>query len=406
MKILQLAKKFPYPVKDGEVIGIINLTKGFAQLGHEVTVLALNTNKHYFNPEHLPSDVAALARWEAIDIDTSLSKAAAFKNLFTDQSYNIERFYSAEYEARLTQLLQEENFDVVLLEGIYLMRYIDAIRAALKRSGSKAVVVQRPQNVEFKIWERLAKQERNPLKRAYLDILAKRMKRFELDQVFKADVVIPVSKVDLDLFKSMRRTKTPAVAIPTGYVFDTLPDFTQIEEEHAVAFIGGMDWLPNLEGVKWFLREVWPMVLRQKKDAKFYIAGRNFPADLLKTRMKGVRIVGEVEDAQQFLLSKSICIVPLFAGSGMRVKIIEAMALGRAVVSTTIGAESINYTTNKNIQVADSARNFATYITDLLYNKEKRLALGKSAQDLIREEYDNRKICQQILSFIEQNRKG
>ena len=184
-----------------------------------------------------------------------------------------------------------------------------------------------------------------------------------------------------------------------------MPDFANIEEDAAVSFIGGMDWIPNVEGVKWFLREVWPIILRQKKDAKFYLAGRNFPADLKNLKMKGVRVLGEVDDAKAFLLSKSISVVPLFAGSGMRVKIIEAMALGRAIVSTRIGAESINYTTGKDIYIADSAKNFATYIIELLYNNDKRMAMGKNAQDLVLNQYNNRKICREIIDFVESTRK-
>lgn len=383
------------------MIGILNLTRGFAELGHEVTVLSLNTKKHFFDLQQLPDDVKQLARFIAIDIDTTIRKRDALKNLFTEDSYNIERFYSKTYEEELRNLLREESFDIILLEGIYLMRYYEAVRETLRETGNtKTQVVLRPHNVEYKIWERLRDNEKNLLKRYYLNILAKRMKRFELSNIFRADAVVPVSKVDLDIFRSNSRSKTPAMAFPIGYVFDELPDFTAINEESAVAFIGGMDWLPNYEGIKWFLRDVWPQVLRQKKDAKFYLAGRNFPDDMKNMRMKGVRVLGEVQDAREFLLSKSICIVPLFAGSGMRVKIVEAMALGRAIVSTTVGAESIDYRSGKNIHIADSARNFATYITELLYHTDKRISMGKEAQQLVRESYDNRKLCKEMLHYL------
>lgn len=403
MRILQLTKKFPYPVKDGEVIGIINLTIGFHHHGHTVDVLSLNTNKHYFNPTKLPKAVADIANFKAIDINTDVEISAAFFNLFTNKSYNVERFYSKEYEAQLFKLLSENKYDFILLEGIYLMRYIDVIRKAQNEFevNRKTPVVQRPQNVEYIIWQRLADAETNFLKRTYLRFLAKRIKRFELQSMNQADLFIPVSQTDLDIFQR-EGCKLHAIAIPTGYVFDNLPELNINNETNSVAFIGGMDWLPNREGVEWFLNEVWARVLVEIPDAQFYLAGRNFPDDLKKRTDKGVHVVGEVENAQEFVNAHAVAIVPLFAGSGMRVKIVEAMALSRAIVSTSIGAESLAYTNGKNILIADTAETFSEAIIRILKDTQKRVDLGKQARQLILEKYDNRAISKAIIDFVKQ----
>lgn len=404
MRILQLTKKFPYPVKDGEVIGIINLTIGFHYHGHTVDVLSLNTNKHYFNPEELPESFAGIANFHAVDINTDITIKDAFLNLFSDKSYNVERFYNKEYEAQLFKMLTETKYDFILLEGIYLMRYIDVIRKAQQHSAlnRKTPVVQRPQNVEYVIWERLANVEVNVLKRTYLRFLAKRMKRFELGMMNKADLLIPVSQTDLDIFRNYGCT-IPAVAIPTGYVFDELPELDVEHESNSVAFIGGMDWLPNREGVEWFLDEVWNKVLAKVPNAQFYLAGRNFPDELKRRTDKGLHIVGEVEDAKQFVSSHAISIVPLFAGSGMRVKIVEAMAWSRAIVSTSVGAESLAYTHDKNILIADTAETFADAIVSVLQNPQKRERLGNEARKLILEKYDNRTISNAIIEFVKRH---
>lgn len=405
MKILQITKKFPYPVKDGEVIGILNLTMGFAALGHEVTVLSLNTRKHYFNPKELPASIQKIARFIAVEIDTKLNPVKAFVNLFTNESYNIERFYSKEFEQKIVAILEQEHFDFVLLEGIYLMRYINVLKKTLNaklptpNSVLPTKIVLRPQNVEYVIWERLRDTETNPFKKWYLALLAKRMKAFEIMQMNQADLLIPVSQTDLDIFKQ-KGCHLPSIAIPTGYVYDALPAIDSDMEENAVAFIGGMDWMPNREGVEWFLDKVWVKVLTQLPHAKFYLAGRNFPDEIRTLQMKGLVIVGEVEDAKAFISSKAISIVPLFAGSGMRVKIVEAMALGRAVISTSIGAESLAYTHGKDILIADDAQTFADEVVRVLSNKTLRLSLGNFAQQLVEEVYDNRKISQRILDFV------
>ena len=374
------------------MIGIINLTIGFAGLGHKVTVMSLNTRKHYFAPEKLPDEVKKIATFKAVDIDTSLNPLKAFLNLFTSKSYNIERFYSKEFENKIAEELKSQKYDLVLLEGIYLMRYIDVIR---KNTTTK--VLLRPQNVEFVIWERLHANEPNFLKKLYLGLLARRMKRFELEQMNKADIMIPVSETDLQIFLSYG-CKLPNTSIPTGYVFDTLPLISE-QEENAVAFIGGMDWMPNREGVDWFIEKVWPKVLEQVPVAKFYLAGRNFPEEIRNLKVRGLIVVGEVEDAKEFIMSKSIAIVPLFAGSGMRVKIVEAMALGRAVISTTVGAESLACTDGSDILIADDADVFANAVIKMLSDRHMRIALGKNAQKLVLNKYDNRKISAAILNF-------
>ncbi|MBL0308641.1 MAG: glycosyltransferase [Bacteroidetes bacterium] len=392
MKILQITKKFPHPVKDGEVIGIINLTKGFAAQGHEVTVLSLNTKKHYFPPENLPEDEKSIAKFISVDIDTTLHPLKAFLNLFTSKSYNIERFYSTDFENKIAEVLATNSFDLILLEGIYLMRYIEVIR-----KNTAARVLLRPQNVEFIIWERLYRTEKHILKRMYLKVLSHRMKQFEISNLNLADIMIPVSENDMKIFLAHGCT-VPHTSIPTGYIFDTLP-LINSNEENVVAFIGGMDWMPNREGVEWFIQKVWTQVVAEIPDAKFYLAGRNFPDEIRNLKVKGLIIVGEVNDAVQFISSKSISIVPLFAGSGMRVKIIEAMALGRAVISTSVGAESLAFTDGKDILIADDANTFAQAVIKTLSDHQLRMDLGANAQQLIRNQYDNRKICSAIIDF-------
>ena len=392
MNILQITKKFPWPVKDGEVIGIFNLTKGFAGLGHHVTVLSLNTNKHYFAVDKLPENVKALAKFEAVDINTDVKAMDAFFNLFTDKSYNIERFYSEAFERKIAETLDKGNFDLILLEGIYLMRYID-----IMRKHTKVKVALRPHNVEFVIWERLWQTEDNWLKKQYLRLLANRIKKFELEHINRADVLVPVSATDLEIFRQLG-CKVPGKTFAIGYDFESLPEIDE-NEESAVAFIGGMDWMPNREGIDWFIEKVWPRVTEQIPGAKFYLAGRNFPTEIKELKIKGITVLGEVDDARQFILSKSVSIVPLFAGSGMRVKIVEAMALGRAIISTTIGAESLAYTDGADILIANDAEGFAAAVIKVLSDKKLRLTLGKNAQQTVSDKYDNRKISSALIDF-------
>jgi glycosyltransferase involved in cell wall biosynthesis len=392
VNILQITKKFPYPVIDGEVIAINNLTSGFAALGHKVTVLSLNTQKHHFDLENLPAAQKQQADYLAVDIDTSVRPLDAFFNLFTSKSYNIERFWSAQFAQKLAAVLAGQKFDLIIAETIYAMRYIDVIR-----KNTTAKVALRAHNVEYLIWQRLYKEEINPLKKLYLKLLAERLKTFELEHLNKADLLLPVSNADMQQFKAHDCT-IPWHVAPIGYDLN-LPDPDELKEENAVAFIGSLDWMPNREGVEWFIKEVWLKVVEQVPDAKFYLAGRNFPEDIKRLNVQGLIVVGEVDDARKFVGSKAISVVPLFAGSGMRVKIIEAMALGRAVISTTIGAEGINYTHGADILIADNAHGFAAAVVKILRSNALRRQLGQQAKQLVNTRYNNLSICSAIIDF-------
>lgn len=160
-----------------------------------------------------------------------------------------------------------------------------------------------------------------------------------------------------------------------------------------------MDWLPNREGMEWFLDVVWPKVQSSFPAVKFFLAGRNFPANYPEKHYLNVEVVGEVENSISFLRSKTIVIVPLFSASGVRVKIIEAMAEGKPVITTTVGAEGLNATDGVNILIADTADAFARQIKRLLKDKEEIQRLGENARTFITENFDNKKIMTDLLEF-------
>ncbi|HWB64425.1 MAG TPA: glycosyltransferase family 4 protein, partial [Chitinophagales bacterium] len=305
---------------------------------------------------------------------------------------NVERFWSDIFAKRLEGLLTQKDYDLVIMEGGYLMQY-----AHLVKQHSKAKIVFRPHNLEYIIWERLAETEKGVLLPWYYGLLARRMRAYEVSIMNEANFLAPVSANNRDMFVKLGCT-LPAMVIPIGYSFDELPKISDVEE-NAILFLGGMDWIPNREGVEWFIDSVWPLIKAAKPGAKFYLAGRNFPEKMLQLNIDGIKVLGEVDDAKALLVSVAICIVPLMAGSGMRVKIIEAMALGRAIVSTTVGAEGVDYTDGKDILIADEPKHFAQALLTVLNDSEKRRELGINAQQLVKDKYDNLQLCRALIDF-------
>src|SRR5690554_1850105 len=210
MKILQLTHKMPFPLNDGGSLAIHFYIEGFLNAGISLSVLAMNTTRHYVNEEQVPELYKNLDFFKAVKVDTDIKMIDAFKNLFRKSSYNIDRFISEDYERELIQLLKNEKFDIIQLESLFVTPYIETIR---KYSSAKIVI--RQHNVEFKIWERLAASEKKYVKKKYLSFLAKRLKAHELKYLNQYDLLLPISQTDAEILKGLG-LKKPVLVHPFG----------------------------------------------------------------------------------------------------------------------------------------------------------------------------------------------
>ncbi|MGZ4060364.1 MAG: glycosyltransferase family 4 protein [Bacteroidia bacterium] len=393
MKILQICSKIPFPPKDGGSIAMNIITQGLMKEGNEVKVFAINTPKHFIKTEEIDSDYRKKTNYESVFIDTSVKPLAAFFNLFSKRSYNIIRFYSKDFEAKLIEILLKESFDIIHLESLWVTPYLDTIRKY-----SKAKIVLRSHNVEFMIWERLAENCSNPVKKKYLELLAKRLKKYENNLLNNYDGIAFITEQDAVTYKKAG-CRIPVIHLPFGIDLEKYKQDKSKTENLSVFHIGAMDWEPNVDGINWFLKNVWEKVLAKNSSIKLYLAGRKMPEQLKKVELKNVIVVGEVEDAQEFINSKSIMIVPLSSGGGMRIKIIEGMALEKTIVSTAIGAEGIEYSTGKNILIANTADEFADAINKCINDNAFVENIGRNARMLIEERYDNKIICNKLITF-------
>ena len=369
-----------------------NLIEGLADAGHTVKVLALNTNKYNIRLEDIPEPYRNKTNIELAYIDLSVKPIPAFVNLFTSKSYHVERFKSKSFDTKLIEILQVNTFDIVQIELLYMSPYLDTIRKY-----SSAKVVLRAHNIEHLIWERLTQSEKNPIKKFYLKHLSSTLKKYEYEVLNRYDGIIPITKKDAIFFE--HSTDVPVYPVSFGINEDKIPQEISSESENALFHIGAMNWMPNEEGIRWFLDEVWPEVATAQPELKLYLAGREMPEWLNSLNLRNVEVVGEVPDAADFIKLKSISIAPLLSGSGIRIKIIESMALGKSVISTTIGAEGINYTSGENIMIADSKEEFLFAINKLYKNPELSINIGKSAQSLIRREHNTQKIILRLVAF-------
>ena len=394
MKILQLSHKPPFPVVDGGTLAMHALTKGLQETGAEVRVFCLETHKHPLLRDQLSQEYQVRTRVEAHFVDTRIKPHAAFLNLFSGKSYNLSRFYHAGAEQKLRETLKQEAFDVIQLESLFMAPYISAIRAE-----SRARVILRAHNVEYLIWERLARETGNPLKKAYLSLLASRLKREEINYLNQIDGLLAITNNDLEHFRELGYSG-PAVEIPVGIDTDQYR-FREEQASRPVAYLGSLDWPPNQEGVKWMLDKVLPEIRKSNQDLTVAIAGRNAPTQLAEELKNhpGVHFIGEVPNAAQYMQSAQVLVVPVLSGSGMRVRLVEAMALGVPVVTTTIGAEGLPITSGSEMIIADDPANFASTVIELLKGSEKRDKLARLGRKMVEENFKEAAIASRLLDF-------
>ena len=394
MKVLQLCNKPPYPPVDGGTLAMNGITQGLLSAGCEVKVLSLCSDKHPVLESRMTEDYRHATRFEAVHIDLGLHPLDAGMAVLCGESYHVKRFESKEFGRRLAQVLDEEQFDVVHVESVFLTPYVSVIR-----KHSQAKVLLRAHNVEHTIWQRVAQGERNPFKRWYLKHLSLTLAAYERDHLNDYDGVVSITENDAQKLRAMG-CRRPMVAIPFGI---TPEAGARVEEEpNSLFHIGSMDWMPNQEDVRWFLKQVWPLVHERLPQLTLYLAGRKMPDDLMRLDMEGVRVLGEVPDAMYFIESKQINVVPLLSGSGIRVKIIEAMSAGKVVVTTTIGSEGIGCTDGKDVLMADTPEQFVEQLQRCVDNPELCRTIGGNAARLVAEQYGNEQLTQRLLEFYDQ----
>jgi len=372
-----------------------NLTQGLIGHGHEVKVLTINTPKSFIDLDQLPAEYRNITDIETVFIDTNIKIIDAFLNLFKKSSYNIDRFFSGNFEAKLQDVLSGCSYDVVQLEGIFLVPYIDVIK-----KHSKAKIVLRAHNVEFEIWMRRMHSCKNLVKKQYLRLLANRLKTYEINHINAYDGIAAITPRDAEILKAHGCT-IPITDIPIGMdLIHSETVSTRLNDSPTSLFhLGSMDWMPNQEAIKWFLADVWPKVSDAYPNLMLHLAGRHMPEWIINSNFHNVIVEGEINNVREYMASKDIMIVPLLSGSGMRVKIVEGMAFGKVIISTSIGAEGIQYLHEKDILIANTPEEYTTMVGKCMSDNKLYNDIGNNARILAREKYDNKVITGKLISF-------
>ncbi len=392
MKVLLLTHKPIFPLVDGGCIAMQEFMQNLLQLNFDIQHLSISTAKHPFDLSKYPLDIQQKIKPENVFVNTKISLVKAIIALIKQDSYNISRFYSSEFEKLLVAKLKNASFDLLILESVFLLPYLTSIR---QHFNGKVIV--RTHNVEYQIWERMATFETNILKKKYLQKLAKDLKRYEIDHLKKTDGLICISDLDKRMFQS-HGIFLPMVTIPVSIHVEDQFKFN--ENSSDIFFLGAMNWQPNKEAVETLLNDIFPKIRAKFPQTKLHLAGSYMSSKLINLKQENVVIHGRVENVQKFMSEHGILVVPLKSGSGIRIKILEAMAVATPVIATSVGFEGIAVLNRIEGIVANSTLAFYDAICDLIESPKLAQAIGQKGQSMIIQKYNQEQVSAKLYEFL------
>jgi glycosyltransferase involved in cell wall biosynthesis len=384
MRILYIASNPPLPANNGARMRICAILRALRAEGHS-TILAAFTDpgESGGGPDALKalSDEAFVIPRVTPAMTSMGGYLGRLGALLTTSPYAVIRFRSAPLQARIAEQLGLGGVDAVLCDSIYGMVNLPAT--------TLPIILDCP-NVEHLILERFADLERSGAKRFYARLEARKLKTFETACCRRAALALACSERD----RSVLQALCPGVPI---HVAPNTVDLTRYDagkaphpgEAPIVLYMGGMDWYPNRDAVDFFVGQVWPTVRSRTPNARLVVAGRNPTSELRRNLEADARIevMGNVPDMRPVISRSAVVVVPLRIGSGTRLKILEAAAMRKAIVSTSLGVEGLDFVHGKEVVVADDPREFAQDVTELLEDATRRAALGLAGRRRVEQTY-------------------
>lgn len=392
MRLLFLSITVPVPATDGGRLRVLNLLKQTAQR-NRVTFLALETQ---------PTDSEGIEYLRSLGIEahlvshTSRLPPITFRSVsqavFTRKPLTVARYDVPIFRRAFHSLLDTSSYDLIHYEMFHTGQYY------LETNARSLLSLQ---NVDSHIWRRLREQTSNPLRRGLFRTQEYAFRQFERTMCTRFNLVACASGVDRDLMDEISPGLNSDV-IPNGVDTTLYQPDREVEEEATLIYTGSMDWFPNEDAAIYFIDDILPTIQKKRPNLKFYVVGQ-FPSERLKRygNRPGVIITGRVDDVKPYIARATVYVVPLRIGGGTRLKILEALAMGKAVVSTSVGAEGLNLSAGDEIMIADESAKFADGVLQLMENGGMRRELGDNGRRRVETEYDWRRIGEKLQRLYE-----
>ena len=388
MRILFGSVLYPLPTTDGGKMRLWAILRALANLGHDVTLVSFSKPGDTVGTEEQlrtvckDSDIIPMQYTRMSEGGAYLSRLCS---LFSAAPFILNRLRSPEMREALNRRLRPGGYDLVICD----------VFAALNLPATSVPVAISGLNAEHLILLRYVNQERNPIKKFYAWLEAIKLRRFEIREYSRADLAIACSNQDINIFRKfcpeVRFSVVPNVVDVRDYEISHIKN-SHDEDPSTIIHVGGLDWFPNRDSLEYFVRDIFPLVQRECSSIRLIVAGRN-PSPELRAQfsdMSSIEFTGTVPDLRPVIAQAAVSVIPLRIGSGTRMKILEGGAMGKAMVSTSVGAEGLDFVPGKEILIADTPQQFAASIVELLRDPVRRRRLGEAARQKVGANYDLR----------------
>lgn len=382
MQLLYLTNKPVYPTVDGGCKAMQALLELLLATEIPITHFTLSTEKHPFKSTEYPKDIREKCSIKAFEVATKLTIFGFIKSFFLGNSYNITRFYVPELEKAISNFAPNEEV-IVVMESIYLAPYLPELK---KRKNTRIFI--RTHNVEHDLWLQKSNSTKNPFKKIAYTYIANRLKTEEIIAFSEADELFTLTENDTDSINDLGVT-TPCTVIPIHFEMNHRQVDYSIND---LFFVGSMNWFPNIEAVQKLKEELFPILKKEFPFLKLKLAGSFSTKQAL---INGIEHVGFVEDLANFFQSSGILVAPIMAGSGVRVKLLEAMSYGVPIITTEIGAIGIPH--NSGLIIVKSSEEFISKIQQLITSEELRQTIGQQAKEFIQQHYSFSAVLTKII---------
>lgn len=384
-----LTQVLPFPPDSGPKVKTWNVLKYLA-LHHEVTLVSFVRGDQRQEVEHLKSVCREV---HTVPMQRSILKDvwALLKSFISGIPWVITRDHRPEMVQLVQQLTQDNRFDVIHADQLNMAQFAEAARG-------KAIKVVDQHNALWLLYQRMAETERLGPKKFLFGRDWRLLRTYEGRICREFDRVIAVSEVDKAAIAEVAGGRTDIYVMPIAVDIDEVEPVQRAPSANRIVHIGTMFWPPNIDGILWFAREVLPLVKAQKPEVGLDIIGARPPEAVLRLAAAdaGVRVTGFVSDVAPYLQQAGVFIVPVRAGGGMRVKILNQLSQELPMVTTTIGCEGIKVENGREVLIADRPQDFANAVVRILEDRALANALGKAGRKLIAEQYDYRQVCSQL----------
>lgn len=381
MKLLILDEEFPHPLNTGKRIRTFNLFSRLASR-HHLTYLAYgNDGSEAFRVfDSAGLHPVAVPRRPRPKQGAGLY-VRLLQNLFSSEPYSVSSHWTKAFDTAVEKEISSADYDLVVCEWTPYAQFMRT------RTNIKTMVVAH--NIEYQIWQRYVQNEKQFVVKKYMAMQAARMRTFEENTFKIVSGATAVSAADAEVIRTIN-PDLPVQVVDNGVDLEFFRDFDQPSDDEApgLVFTGSMDWRPNQDSVEYFVHEILPLVKRTHPHIKTVLVGRNPPPKIVALgNVDGVTVTGTVDDVRPYIKRANVFIVPLRIGGGSRLKILEAMAMKKPVVSTSVGAEGLDVNDDRELLLADTPEQFAEQINLLLSDQPKARRLGEAGRTLVEQHY-------------------